>query len=67
MPRPCSSELRARVLGACDERAPPGAVAVRFQVARACVSLWLKQARDAGRTDPRRLGRTRKKEDPARR
>jgi transposase len=56
MPRPCSADLRSRVLAACDDGEPPGAVAVRFQVARASVYLWLKQRRDEGRTGPKQLG-----------
>jgi transposase len=56
MPRPYSGDLRARALAACDAGERPGAVAKRFCVARATVYLWLKQRRDEGRTEAKRLG-----------
>lgn len=56
MPRPYSVDLRSRALAACDAGERPSAVAERFCVARASVYLWLKQRRDEGRTEPKRLG-----------
>ncbi len=56
MPRPYSVDLRGRALAACDAGERPGAVAERFCVARATVYLWLKQRRDEGRTEAKRLG-----------
>ena len=56
MPRPYSVDLRGRVLAACDGGERPSAVAERFCVARATVYLWLKQRRDQGRTEAKRLG-----------
>ena len=45
------------MLAACDGGAPPGAVAARFQVARASSAyLGLKQRRGEGRVGPKRLG-----------
>jgi transposase len=56
MPRPYSSDLRGRVLAAWDGGERPSAVAERFCVARATVYLWLRQRRDEGRTEAKRLG-----------
>jgi transposase len=56
MPRPYSVDLRGRVLAACDGGERPGAVAERSCVARATVYPWLKQRRDEGRTEAKRLG-----------
>lgn len=54
MPRPYSSDLRSRVLAACEEGERPSAVARRFQVARASVYLWLQQWRAEGRCQAKR-------------
>jgi transposase len=56
MPRPYSGDLRDRVLQACDAGETPARVAVRFQVARASVYLWLRQRREEGRTGAKPMG-----------
>ena len=52
--RPYSSDLRRRVLAACEEGERPSAVARRFQVARASVYLWLQHWRAEGRCQAKR-------------
>jgi transposase len=54
MPRPYSSDLRSRVIAACEEGERPSAVARRFRVARASVYLWLQQWREEGRCQAKR-------------
>ena len=56
MPRPSSTDLRSRVLQACDEGERPSRVAKRFRVGRASVYLWLKQRREEGRDRPKKMG-----------
>jgi transposase len=56
MPRAYSSDLRGRVLAACDDGGRPSAVAERFRVARASVYLWLKQRREEARCEAKRPG-----------
>ena len=50
MPRPYSTDLRERVLTACERReGTREEVARRFRVAASTLYLWLKQARETGR------------------
>jgi transposase len=51
MPRPYSSDLRERVLGACDAGEGPRAeIAQRFRVGASTLYLWQQQRREEGRT-----------------
>jgi transposase len=54
MPRPYSTDLRDRVLTACERReGTREEVARRFRVAASTLYLWLKQARETGRRAPK--------------
>ena len=49
MPRPCSADLRERVLLAGEAGLPPTEVARRFGIGLSTVYLWRQQARAEGR------------------
>jgi transposase len=51
MPKPYSTDLRERVLLACEAGAAPTQVAIRFRVGPSTVYLWRKQAREEGRRE----------------
>ena len=60
MPRPYSTDLRERVLVACERReGTREGIAGRFRVAASTVHLWLKQAREEARRAPKPPGRGR--------
>jgi transposase len=60
MPRPYSTDLRERVLVACERReGTREGIARRFRVAASTVHLWLKQAREEARRAPTPPGRSR--------
>ena len=48
MPRPCSADLRERVLLAGEAGLPPTEVARRFGIGLSTVYLWRQQARAEG-------------------
>lgn len=51
MPAPYSSDLRARVLAACEAGTQKrGEIAALFQISEATLYNWQKQAREEGRT-----------------
>ncbi len=52
MPKPYSTDLRERVLAACERgEASRAAVARRFSVSEATIYNWLRQAREEGRRE----------------
>jgi transposase len=54
MPRPFSADLRERALHACAAgRRSRAEIAAQFEVGESTVYLWLKQAREEGRTAPK--------------
>ena len=53
MARPYSSDLRERVLGACEQGSSQAAAARRFAVSEATVSNWRRQMREEGRRTAR--------------
>ena len=54
MPRPFSTDLRERVLRACEAGAHSrAALAQQFAVGESTLYLWLKQSRTEGRTAPK--------------
>ena len=57
MPRPYSSDLRNRVLSACQAGEGPASVARRFCVARATVYLWLRHREEGTAAAKARGGR----------
>lgn len=58
MLRPSSTDLRERALLACERDGDAcTAVARRFRVGLSTLRLWRKQAREAGRRAPLRMGR----------
>jgi transposase len=58
MPRPCSADLRQRVVAAAlDGGQPAEAVAVRFAVGRSTVHRWVEAAQGEGRLEAKPVGR----------
>jgi len=58
MGRPYSTDLRERVLRACEVGAEsPAAIARRFEISESAVGSWLRQLRHDGRRGPKRHGR----------
>ena len=54
MPRPYSTDLRERVLVACERReGTREEIARRFRVAASTLHAWLKAARETGRRAPK--------------
>ena len=58
MGRPYSTDLRERVLRACEVGAESqAAIARRFEISESAVGSWLRQLRQDGRREPRPHGR----------
>ena len=58
MGRPYSTDLRERVLRACEGGAESqAAIARRFEISESAVGSWLRQLRQDGRREPKPHGR----------
>jgi transposase len=58
MGRPYSTDLRERVLQACEQgEASPAAIARRYEISDSTVRSWLKQLDEEGRREPKPHGR----------
>ncbi len=58
MERPYSTDLRERVLRACEVgEESQGAIARRFEISESAVGSWVRQLRQDGRREPKPHGR----------